>query len=88
MSMSGTLNGVELCMLHGSWVLEKVFGEALNSMQYGPCAESTNFLGDMRDCMDSVCCELQYMGYVFSFCIDKDVDTDVNATQDIISVHM
>ena len=57
-------------------------------MQYGPCAESTNFLGDMRDCMDSVCCELQYMGYVFSFCIDKDVDTDVNATQDIISVHM
>ena len=24
----------------------------------------------------------------FSFYIDKDVDTDVNATQDIISVHM
>ena len=65
--MSGTLNGVELCMLHGSWVLEMVFGEALNSMQYGPCAESTNFLGDMRDCMDSVCCELQYMGYVLFF---------------------
>ena len=27
MSMSGTLNGVELCMLHGSWVLEMVFEE-------------------------------------------------------------
>ena len=57
-------------------------------MQYGPCAESQSFLGDMRDCMDSVCGESQCMGYVFSFYINKDVDTDVNATQDIISVHM
>ena len=60
----------------------------MNSMQFGCCAESQGFLGDVRDCMDSVCGELQDGLYVFSFYIDKDVDTVVNATQDIIGVHM
>ena len=50
--------------------------------------ESQGFLGDMRDCMDSVCNELQGGLCIFSFYIDKDVDTAFSATQDIISVHM
>ena len=56
-------------------------------MQYGCCAESQGFLGDARDCMDSFA-ENHNVWAMYFFYIDKDVDTDVNATQDIISVHM
>ena len=63
MSMSGISNGVELCMVFK--VLDGFCGEAQNSLQYGRCVESQSFLGDVRDCMDSVCKRFQCGLYDF-----------------------
>ena len=47
-----------------------------------------DFFGDVRDCMDSVCNELQHRLCVsLSFHIDNDVDSALDAAQDT-SVHI